>query len=60
MDINDLVMDKNGNPVWCHLPAETKKWLQYRAEQKDARIWDWTVRLGNTMKRVTVQNYLKD
>lgn len=60
MSINDMVLDKNGNPVWCHSPAETKKWLQYLAEQKDARIGSWSVRLGNTMNRVSVQKYIKD
>lgn len=54
---NDMVLDKNLNPAWCNTPESCKRWLRYRLEQ-DSRLWEYKVRIGKSMRIVSVQAYL--
>lgn len=57
--INDMVLDKNGNPALCNSPEFCKNWLRFQAEQ-DPKYWGYRVRLGKNMKTVSVQQYLQE
>lgn len=58
MSFNDMVLDKNGNPAVCNTPSYCKRWLKYNAKL-DSSIYKYTVRIGKTMKTVSVKEYLK-
>jgi hypothetical protein len=54
---NDLVVDAQSHPMFIGSPAQTKQWLQERDEQGRS-LNHYKVRVGSTMKHVTVAAYL--
>ena len=52
-----MVFDRNTNPAYIHTPDRVRKWLQYQISHKYS-VAGYTVRIGTTMKFVTVTEYL--
>lgn len=57
--VNDMVLDHNMNPAYIRDPSSVKDWLVYQLDiAEDHRVTKYFVRLGATMKVVSVREYL--
>lgn len=52
-----MVVNHNASPVFINSPEITRKWLRYRIETGED-LKGYGVRIGSTMKIVTVSQYL--
>jgi len=52
-----MVFDHNTNPAYIHTPDQVKAWLRYQIVNRYS-LRGYTVRIGSTMKFVTVSEYL--
>jgi hypothetical protein len=53
-----MVLDPNGNPVWCHNPEMTVKFLEYRLNSDPDSLANHSVRFGYPQQIVTIETYL--
>jgi hypothetical protein len=58
--INDMLLDPNGNPMWCDSPDAFRRHILFLRETDPKRIRGCRVRYGWPFKFVSVEEYLSD
>lgn len=58
MSVNDMVLDRNGNPAFINTPEKTKQWLVYQIKS-GRNLQGYEVRRGSTMQNISLSRYLR-
>lgn len=54
---NDMVFDRNMNPIWCNSPTSCKDWLRYQLDGGYS-ISGYTVRTGWPQRLMSAHEYI--